>query len=194
MGPRTALPSPRAGRGPAAALVIGGLAAWFGVTVISQHPQQIFDRFRRYDYTGLLIGNWRFFAPEPAQHDFHILHRVLTADDVQSPWAETTHIPKRTWRQMVWFPERRQDKAVFDVCAELIVSFAQPKLDITKVPAYQVLCDRVELVVREEYRSKPTPKGFQFVIARSAGYDESEDPDYLLISQFIPLQEDHRHE
>ncbi len=194
MRPRIAPPARQADRGPLTAVVIGGLAAWFGVTVLSQHPQQIFDRFRRYDYTGLLIGNWRFFAPEPAQHDFHVLHRVLLADDAQTPWVETTHIPKRIWRQMVWFPERRQDKAVFDICAELIVSMAQPGLDLTRVPAYQVLCDHVELVVRKEHRAGPTPKGFQFVIARSTGYDESNDPDYLLISQFIPLQEDHHHE
>ncbi|GAB2954752.1 hypothetical protein GCM10027280_49000 [Micromonospora polyrhachis] len=176
-------------RGPLATLVTAGLVTWFGVTVLSQHPQPLFDRFRRYDITGLLIGNWRFFAPEPAQHDFHVLHRVLTADGEQTPWAETTEIPKRHWRQVVWFPERRQDKAVFDICADLIVHLGQPHIELTKTTAFEVLRDFVELTVRREYAGDRLPKGFQFVIARSAGYDESHDPDYLLVSPFVPMKE-----
>ncbi|MFX0592853.1 hypothetical protein [Melissospora conviva] len=165
-----------------------GLVTWFGVTVLSQHPQQVFDRFRRYDVAGLMIGNWRFFAPEPAQHDFHLLHRVLTDDGEQTPWAETIEIPRRAWRQMVWFPERRQDKAVFDICADLIRWMGHPGTDITTTPAYEVLRDLVEQVVRRQHPRRGL-QGFQFLIARSAGYDESQKPEYLLASPFVPLTE-----
>ena len=130
-----------------------GLVTWFGVTVLSQHPQQAFDRFRRYDVAGLMIGNWRFFAPEPAQHDFHLLHRVLTADDEQTPWVETIEIPRRTWRQMVWFPERRQDKAIFDICVDLIGWMARPDTDLTTTPAYEVLRDLVAEAVLADRRA-----------------------------------------
>ena len=119
-----------------------------------------------------------------------MLHRVLTADGEQTPWAETTHIPRRTWRQVVWFPERRQDKAIFDICADLIVHLGRPGVDVTTTPAYEVLRDFVEQTVRRRQAAGRTPKGFQFVIARSAGYDESTDPDYLLVSPFVPMQED----
>ncbi|TDB95804.1 hypothetical protein E1091_09910 [Micromonospora fluostatini] len=172
---------------PLTTMVTAGLVGWFGVTVLSQHPQQVFDRFRRFDVSGLLIGNWRFFAPEPAQHDFHILHRVLHTDGEQSRWSETIEIPRRCWRQVVWFPERRQDKAIFDICADLIVHLGQPGVDVTDTPAYEVLRDIVEAAVRETHPAR-TPKGFQFVIARSTGYDESQKPEYLLVSPFVPLE------
>ncbi|MEU7618724.1 hypothetical protein AB0B27_21880 [Micromonospora rifamycinica] len=174
---------------PLTTAITAGLVGWFGVTVLSQHPQQVFDRFRRYDVPGLLIGNWRFFAPEPAQHDFHVLHRVLTADGTQTRWVETTHIPRRHWRQVVWFPERRQDKAIFDICADLIAHLGTPGVEITATPPYEVLRDFVAHAVRRQYAGADVPRGFQFVIARSAGYDESHQPDYLLVSPFEPLPE-----
>ncbi|MGQ0842298.1 hypothetical protein [Actinokineospora sp.] len=179
--------TPPEGRGVLGPLVIAALATWFGATVASQHPLQVFDRFRRYDFTGLAIANWRFFAPEPAQHDFHVLHRVLTAADEQTPWSETTRIPRRRSVQALWFPDRRQDKAMFDVCNELIVHLGQTGTDVTATPAYLVLRDAVELAVRTEYPVRP--KGFQFVIARGTGYDTDHDPDYLLVSQFVSMQE-----
>jgi hypothetical protein len=176
-------------RRPLTAAVTAGLVTWFGVTVLSQHPHPVFDRFRRFDATGLMIGNWRFFAPEPAQHDFHVLHRVLTADGRQTPWTETTRIPRRTWAQVVWFPDRRQDKAVFDICADLITYLNGSGTEVTTTPAYEVLRDFVERAVRREHPAGPPPRGFQFVVARSAGYDESHDPDYLLVSPFVPMPE-----
>ena len=164
-------------------LLAAGLATWFGVTVASQHPNPVFDRFRQYDFTGLAIANWRFFAPEPAQHDFHVLHRVL-GEDGPSPWALTVEIPERSWRQAIWFPDRRSDKALFDVCHELLQHLGFPGVELTGTSAYRVLRDSVERRVRADH---PAVKGFQFVIARSAGYDEEPDPDYLLISPFVPM-------
>ncbi|MBU2666320.1 hypothetical protein KOI35_22720 [Actinoplanes bogorensis] len=174
---------------PLTTAITAGLVGWFGVTVLSQHPQQVFDRFRKYDVPGLLIGNWRFFAPEPAQHDFHLLHRVLTADGEQTRWSETIVIPQRRWRQMVWFPERRQDKAIFDICADLIAYLGRPGVDITATTPYEVMRDVVEHAVRAQYPGSERPRGFQFVIARSTGYDESNKPDYLLVSPFVPLED-----
>ncbi|MGW5053719.1 hypothetical protein [Actinokineospora sp. NPDC004072] len=164
--------------------ITAGLAAWFGITVASQHPHPMFDRFREYDVTGLGIANWRFFAPEPAQHDLHVLHRVLGVDGVTSPWTLTAEIPERRWRQAVWFPDRRGDKALFDVCHELLQYVGRPETKITGTAAYKIVVDSVERRVRTDHA---TAKGFQFVIARSAGYDEEPDPDYLLVSPFVPL-------
>jgi hypothetical protein len=172
---------------PLGGLVTAGLAGWFLLTLLSQHPQRAFDRFRRFDATGLLIGNWRFFAPEPAQHDFHVLHRVLRADGVESKWIETNTIPRRRWVQAVWFPDRRQDKAMFDVCSELVVHMGTPGVDMTKSTAYAVLTESVERRVRQDAAGGDLPEGFQFVIARSGGYDETVEPDYLIVSPFVPM-------
>ena len=41
-----------------------GLAGALLVTAAAQHPNKMFDRVRRLDPIGILIPNWRFFAPE----------------------------------------------------------------------------------------------------------------------------------
>lgn len=174
-------------RGALTLLLLGGLAAWLGATTAGQHPHSPFDRVRNRDRTGLLIPNWKFFAPEPAQHDFHVLHRVLTADGTQTPWEETTQITPRAWRQLLWFPHRRREKALFDVCAELITLMNRPGLEIIRFPVYRVLRDFVALAVRDACAGQePPPQGFQFLIARHTGHDQSHEPDYVFLSPFIP--------
>jgi hypothetical protein len=173
--------------GAAAKAITAGLGAWVLATAASQHPHRAFDRMRDFDPTGLLVPNWRFFAPEPARHDFHLLHRVLTADERQTPWCETSPITPRRSRHAVWFPERRREKAVFDVCNELIMLMAVPRLELEKTVPFELLRNHVEQRVRAAHEE--TPQGFQFLIARHSGHDDSEDPDYLLASPFIPLED-----
>ncbi|HEV7826885.1 MAG TPA: hypothetical protein VGD11_10455 [Mycobacteriales bacterium] len=173
---------------PVALGVGAGLAAWLAVTALGQHPVGLFDRVRRHDTFGLLIPNWRFFAPEPAQHDFHVLHRVLTAEGTETPWAQTSHIAPRTWVQTVWFPGRRREKAVFDVCNELLGLVRLRDVDVTTVPCFAMLREFVAAAVRAEHAGGRPPQGFQFLVARHTGHDEEHDPDYLLVSPFIPLE------
>lgn len=180
---------PAGSRGALPLLVLGGLAVWFGATAASQHPVRSFDRVRDRDKVGLLLPNWRFFAPEPAQHDYHILHRVLTADGGQTGWEETTRITPRAWNQMVWFPDRRREKGLFDVCSQLVALMNRPGLDVTRFPAYRVLRDSVDLTVREEYADQEPPQGFQFLIARHTGHDQTHEPDYVFLSPFVPMGE-----
>ena len=168
-------------------LLTGGFGAWLLATAACQHPQRAFDRFRDYDPTGLFVPNWRFFAPEPAQHDFHVLHRVLTADGRQTPWSETTRISPRAWGHAAWFPDRRRDKAMFDICNELITLMSVPGVELPATAPFHLLRDLVRLKVEEEHRDGPPPQGFQFLIARHTGHDEEPEPDYLLASPFIPM-------
>jgi hypothetical protein len=170
------------------ALATAGLGAWLVATAASQHPHRAFDRFRDYDPTGLFVPNWRFFAPEPAQHDFHLLHRVLTADGEQTPWSETRQITPRAWRHAAWFPDRRRDKAMFDICNELITLMAIPSLDLAGTSPFRLLRDFVEQRVRRDYADRETPQGFQFLIARHTGHDADHEPDYLLASPFVRLE------
>ncbi|MGW3651214.1 hypothetical protein [Streptomyces sp. NPDC000878] len=182
-------PVPAGSRGAVGLLVLGGLAVWFGATAASQYPHSSFERVRDRDRTGLLIPNWKFFAPEPAQHDFHVLHRVLTADGSQTSWAETTRIAPRAWAQVLWFPHRRREKALFDVCAELIMLMNKPGLDVTRFPVYRLLRDFVALAVRETYDGQEPPRGFQFLIARHTGHDQTHEPDYVFLSPFVATEE-----
>jgi hypothetical protein len=162
-------------------------AAWLVATGSSHHPLSQFDRFRLYDRTGMLIPNWRFFAPEPAQHDFQVVHRVLTADGEQTPWRQTTSNAPRAWQHMIWFPDRRREKAVFDVCTELVIAKGGSNRDVSQTAAYRLLRDFVEGIVRREFTGRDLPRGFQFVVAQHAGHDEQDEPRYLLVSEFLSL-------
>jgi hypothetical protein len=174
-------------RGVGATLVAAGLAGWFVATAASQHPLRQFDRLRTYDPLGLLLPNWRFFAPEPAQHDIRLLHRVLAADGATSPWEETYSITGRRPLQMVWFPQRRRDKALFDAVSHLLTCLAIPRVNIASTYAYRLIEDAVRHRVRRSHSTGPSPRGFQFVIAEHAGYDPDVEPTYLMASQFISM-------
>lgn len=179
--------TPRAAGAVGPTLVLGALAAWFGVTVAGQHPQAVFDRVRGFDPTGLLVPNWRFFAPEPAQHDYHLLHRVLTADGDRTEWRQTSSITPRAWSHMVWFPGRRREKAMFDLVSELIAVAARPGVDVRVFPAYRILVSMVAKQVRADYAGDALPRGFQFLIARHTGHEHEPEPEYPFISAFVPL-------
>jgi hypothetical protein len=179
--------SPEAGRGFFGWAAAATFAAWLVVTVSNHHPLSQFDRLRPYDRTGLLIPNWRFFAPEPAQHDFQILHRVLSADGEQSPWRQTRRFASRAWAHMIWFPDRRHDKALFDICNELLMAKGTGVRDVSRTAPYRLLRDFVAYTVRQEHAGGEMPQGFQFVIAQDAGHDEEREPVYLLVSEFVSL-------
>lgn len=165
----------------AVAVVAGG---WLVLTALSQHPSRAFDRVRKLDKPGVLLPNWRFFAPEPAVHDFRLLHRVRTADGVVSDWTESVTIARRQPVQTVWYPDRRRDKAINDLCNEIISLLAAQETRIVHFPCYRLLRDHLATVVR---RDSPEAVGFQWVVARTAGYDETEEPDYLFASPYQRL-------
>jgi hypothetical protein len=172
---------------PAAVALTGG--AILAATLFSQHPNRIFDRFRKLDQIGFWIPNWRFFAPEPAMSDFHILHRTLSADDFESPWEESHVVTPRKATHLFWFPDRRIDKGIFDVASELVSHLGAQEALILNSPAYRVL----RSFVRHRIQSSAHPPlaGFQFLLARSTGVDTSAEPEEILTSPFIPWEAEH---
>ncbi|WP_070011781.1 hypothetical protein [Streptomyces abyssalis] len=165
------------------------LAGWLVVTLVNQHPHRVFDRLRSYDKVGLLIPNWRFFAPKPARHDFHLLYRTLSTADQQSPWKAASTIAARKWSQVVWFPGRRQEKAVFDICSELASAVGNPNIKITETPAYRLLRRFVLRRIEEADEDWPEVRGYQFLITQYSGHDHSEEPTYVFISSFVPVDD-----
>jgi hypothetical protein len=163
------------------------LAGWVVATAVSQHPNRAFDRLRRFDRTGVAIPNWRFFAPEPATHDFRVLHRYLCADGTQTEWQESNVISQRAWRQSFWFPDRRRDKAMSDICNEIIGHLRTPGQDLTVTPAYRILRDFVAARLAATHTG-PDPQGFQFLVVSDCGYDDETEPDYLFASRFEKWQ------
>ncbi|WP_019202182.1 DUF5819 family protein [Tsukamurella sp. 1534] len=175
-------------REPAARAVEWGLAGALLVTAAAQHPNKMFDRVRRADRLGVLIPNWRFFAPEPARHDFHVVYRVATAGGTVSPWADASPPAARRWRHAVFFPERRRDKALSDVCTE--VGIGASRGDVSDAVPYRLLRGFVGSAVRREHGGRTgqdAVTGFQFALIRYPGYDDSEDPQHVLVSEFVRM-------
>src|SRR6266498_683301 len=144
-------------RDPRSLAVQIGLATWLVATALGQHPHRMFGRIRGHDPIGMLIPNWRFFAPIPAQHDFHLLYRVLTPTGEQTPWTNATNATPRAWSHALWFPDRRRDKAVFDLCGQLIEQLALRGGQITGTPAYRLLRDLVAVAVETDHARRPAP-------------------------------------
>lgn len=169
-------------RAVSAAVLIGTLAA--------QHPNPVFNRAQRIDMFSALFPNWRFFAPTPAQHDYHFLYRTLNHEGETSPWRMVEVIAGRKLPQIFWFPGRRPEKAVFDICTELISSLDKGFDHVVKLPAYRLLRaflrDRIQ-------RAADVPakdvKGFQFTLVRATGYDESTEPEVIFVSPYTTMTE-----
>ncbi|WP_329410292.1 hypothetical protein OG563_47030 [Nocardia vinacea] len=164
--------------------VAAGLAAWFLATALSQHPHPMFQRLRQADPTALLIPNWRFFAPEPARSDFHVLYRLDTTGSTTA-WTDIPAAAPRIWRETVWFPRRRHDKALFDICADILDTVANHPAVATRTSAYTLLREHVRRAITTNHPDGP-PCGFQFLIATDTGHDTGHEPDCLLISEYIP--------
>lgn len=61
--------------------------------------------------------------------------------------------------------------------------------DLASSPAYRLISDFVETRVRAEHAGRPQPQGFQFLVVRHTGHDETQDPDLLLVSHFVELND-----
>jgi hypothetical protein len=170
--------------GPGSATRIAG-AVMLACTIANQHPNTAFNRLQRKD-TLSLLPNWRFFAPTPAMYDYHLLYRTLGQDGATSSWKEIGVVAGRKLRQAVWFPTRRQEKAVFDVCSEILRFVDKGFQFVMSIPAYRVLVSYIETRVATD--GVGDAKGFQFTLVRAAGYDTSEDPKTLFISPYVPMR------
>lgn len=169
-------------------VLAAGLATWSWTIVWSNHPSRLFERFRGLDPWGVLIPNWRFFAPMPSTQDVHLLHRVQRADGSHSDWEETSTLQERRWWHTVVYVRRRQGKALFDIVTVLLHVVGRLGVEaIETTPSYRLLENLVAHTVRARAGAGAPPRGFQFAIVRHAGYDEDEEPDYLIVSRLVPL-------
>ncbi|MGX2997511.1 hypothetical protein JNUCC64_25170 [Streptomyces sp. JNUCC 64] len=166
--------------GPGAVTRVAGAAALVA-TLLAQHPHSAFERLRERDVFSLL-PNWKFFAPNPATHDYHYLYRTLDDDRRTSAWIELDLIVPRAPIQAVWFATRRTEKAVFDICTAILrrVSIGE---DPTGMSSYRVLSEFIRKQIRETTGVSGV-RGFQFSVVRAAGHDDSEDPEVLFVSAY----------
>jgi len=161
-------------------------AGMFFITFFAQHPNRGFDRLRTVDKLGFWLPNWRFFAPEPAQNDLHLLHRTLSLDGEESDWEETHQTTRRRPTHFIWFPDRRTDKGLFDAVADLMAVAPRGEDHLLASPAYRTISAFVRRRIRKATHHPIA--GYQFMLATSTGYDETNEPEELLVSPYIPLE------
>ncbi|MEU9603334.1 hypothetical protein [Streptomyces sp. NPDC048057] len=166
--------------GTARALVAASLLA----TLAVQHPNQAFARVKVRNKWALL-PNWCFFAPNPAMHDLHLLYRTLDTDGGTSSWKSINVIAGRRLHQFFWFPGRRPEKGVFDICSELLPLLEQGVARTRGTPTYELLAAFVRRWVRDE--GLGGVRGFQFALTQATGYETGHDPQIVFVSPYTEL-------
>ncbi|UQA98213.1 hypothetical protein [Streptomyces halobius] len=98
----------------------------------------------------------------------------------ESGMKAASSIAPRARAQSMWFPGRRKEKAVFDICCE-VADAENP----TSLPAHRILAAFVSRSIEERDPIWSELSGFQFLLAQYSGHDDSEEPEYVFVSPFI---------
>jgi hypothetical protein len=100
----------------------GILAAWLGISALSQVSSGAFERWvariKARDVAGL-IPQWAFFAPNPGITDHHLLYRDRGPESRVTPWRAVPR-QKRRGPRALWNPGKRAEKALVDATSVLV--------------------------------------------------------------------------
>jgi hypothetical protein len=154
---------------------------WWLLTIANQFArlQPFISRIDRF----ALVPLWIFFAPSPFTRDLDLLYRDANSAGKLGGWHLAT-TQRRALRHIVWHPSCRTDKALIDICADLLQSVALNRhLDPTTLVSYTVLEHFVASLP-----SGPDAVRRQFIIVRSDGYRFPDGLEVLLMSSFSSLQ------
>ncbi|MEU6237765.1 hypothetical protein [Kitasatospora sp. NPDC047058] len=170
------------------AVLYGTLTAWFGLTVLEQ-LQKGTKVNRRLDPLSAVIPNWRFFGPQPAMSDSHVLFRDELADGSVTDWQEAAVVEERRLSHMVWHPNRRREKVVVDAVEEMkvLTGLEQDLKKIQLAIPYLLLLTYVSKGCTHHPQTRRT----QFLLASGPGYDEDgPEPTLFFASDFHALRRD----
>jgi len=162
-------------------LIIGLFGVWFLLSVFV-YPPKLNKIIRKLDWFSL-IPEWRFFAPNPGQHDYHLLYRDKFQDGSLTQWTEIMLTTQRRWWNMVWNPGKRGNKAFLDTVIEFAqsaISGSDRALELS-IP-YLTLLNYVSSVPRSTL-----PEFTQFLLMYSFGGSFEDDPDLFYLSRFHSL-------
>ncbi|WP_329389795.1 hypothetical protein OG625_37250 [Streptomyces sp. NBC_01351] len=130
----------------------------------------------------MLVPTWRFFAPTPGQRDINLLYQDRYDDGATALWTEIQPIRRRPWFAFAWNPDRRANKALFDIVQELsILLDAGEQVQEFTVP-YLSLLSHVSCQPRTT-----SPVATRFLLMDSSGNARQPDPKPLFVSRFHAL-------
>ncbi|GAA1972963.1 hypothetical protein [Amycolatopsis minnesotensis] len=163
----------------------GLLGGWFGLSLVGQ---KLFrgDAPSAWDRLYLLLPDWRFFAPDPGVHDYHILYRDRLRDGTATAWREVTSIAERRPHHAFWHPTLRKEKCAFDIVKELLRYVQDNPAGSEGVQLsvpYLTLLTHINAQPHDE-----AAVGIQFLLSLSGGHDD-EPPFALFMSEVHPLEE-----
>ena len=97
-------------------------SSWFIVTIVRNIPSRFLpaqcQKLLCYSTLTRFIPSWRFFAPTPGIHTYHILYRDQSIGRHMSKWHEILFNTKNRLYP-VWNPSKTFNKAIIDIIFEL---------------------------------------------------------------------------
>src|SRR5262249_28553358 len=130
----------------------------------------------------LLIPEWRFFAPRPTQGDYHLLYRDEILGGDRTAWTEVVFGNNRRWWNILWNPDTRLRKALFDAVSHLVMHGKMGTTDIDISVPYVTLLT----VVSSASRSSSLERT-QFLIMESFGSCSERYPQAVFLSAWHSL-------
>ena len=156
-------------------LVIGFFGIWALLCLLVYIPSlKIFIRQRDWFR---LIPEWRFFAPRPAQGDFHLLYQDTFHDGSCTNWTEVRPMIERSRWNIFWNPGKRERKALFDAVNQLNVRISLSDKALEGSTAYLTLLNHISSLPRSL-----SPAFTRFLLMQSYGASPEKEPDVTFIS------------
>ncbi|HTK08337.1 MAG TPA: hypothetical protein VL485_14300 [Ktedonobacteraceae bacterium] len=156
-------------------LVSGFFGIWALLCVLVYIPK-LKTIIRQWDWFRL-IPEWRFFAPRPAEGDFHLLYQDMFHDGSRTHWTEVRPTIERSWWNIVWNPGKRERKALFDVVNVLNARIALSDKALEGSLPYLTLLNHISFLPRSL-----SPAFTRFLLMKSHGASPEKKPDILFIS------------
>ncbi len=159
---------------------------WFIATIIVQFRNSKLEQIIKPHDQLALLPLWTFFAPNPGVNDYHLLYREDYEDGSRSAWQEIEINEKRSFSTCFWNPSKRGKKVISDVIQTIIPLITRykdnPRALMFSLPYVLIL----NTIMKEKFVLTES-KRRQFVLTATSGYEESEDPKIVLVSEFHPI-------
>jgi len=161
--------------------------AWLAATILYQFPP-LARALSRIDIFRML-PKWTFFAPNPGQHDLHLLCRDRTREGVLTDWQEAVCIDASLGVPGLWNPEKRVPKVLWDCWASLQHFLAQQSFSPENIQVSGGYLVLLNAALRAPKTSDALER--QFTLVRSTGFSHR-DIEPIYISYFHLLKTDSR--
>ncbi|MCO8266560.1 hypothetical protein NKF06_08175 [Haloferax sp. AB510] len=130
-----------------------------------------------------LIPSYRFFAPEPARYDFHLLYRTKTEDERVTDWQhcdEFIDFPSQL--HWAWNPQLYDTKAMFDYAQSLYEAVKDEKeKDNDAEVTDDVSTSSLQQIDMEDYVVSTPYIALLNYVSHLPGVSDSKEVQYLII-------------